>query len=184
MEFARLEIESFSYTIPTCNDIDESKREIDLEQKLRDMLKLSGAEEEAGDDVEETEKDEPQVKQVQKLVYLDGSEYSGSICAKTSKREGYGTLKRVKAGCKDTRFIFVGQWSNDKFGDGPGELVLYADGGNTELLQYKGSFKNNKLNSYGTLKISGDVYEGHFEDSQRSGTGRLVCPGWSYEGLW
>jgi len=77
----------------------------------------------------------------------------------------------------------VGQWANDKFGDGPGELVLYAEG-NTELLHYKGSFKSNKLHSYGTLQIGAEIYEGHFEESHKSGTGKLVCPGWSYEGMW
>ena len=43
-----------------------------------------------------------------KLLYLDQSEYSGSICKKTSKRQGYGTLKRIYEACTDTRFIFVG----------------------------------------------------------------------------
>lgn len=31
MEFARLEIESFLYTIPTSDEIDEAKREVDIE---------------------------------------------------------------------------------------------------------------------------------------------------------
>ena len=45
MEFARLEYESFLYTVPTSDQVDESKREVDIEQKLRDLLKLTGGEE-------------------------------------------------------------------------------------------------------------------------------------------
>ena len=90
MEFARLEYESFLYTVPTCDQVDESKREVDIEQKLRDLLKLTGGEEEEevakDEEAKVEEQEEEQVKQVSKLVYLDQSEYSGSICVKTSKR--------------------------------------------------------------------------------------------------
>ena len=41
MEFAKFEFESFLYTVTNSDQIDESKREVDIEKKLRDLLKLT-----------------------------------------------------------------------------------------------------------------------------------------------
>ena len=60
MEFARLEYESFLYTVPGFDTVDESKREVDIEQKLRDLLKLTGSEEQEDAVVDEEGKVEEQ----------------------------------------------------------------------------------------------------------------------------
>jgi hypothetical protein len=68
MEFARLEYESFLYTVPCCDTVDESKREVDIEQKLRDLLKLTGSEEQEDAAVAEEDKVEEQEEVNEKEV--------------------------------------------------------------------------------------------------------------------
>jgi hypothetical protein len=77
---------------------------------------------------------------------------------------------------KVDKFKYEGQWDDDKMGDGPGELIV------VDSLSYKGNFKNNQFDQYGTLNVLGEyTYEGHFENSKKHGSGRIKGV---YEGMW
>jgi hypothetical protein len=67
------------------------------------------------------------------------------------------------------------------FGDGPGELKVYSQ----PPIHFQGSFKHNKYDGYGTLKVGDDsIYSGHFKDGKRHGVGKQDTELFSFEGSW
>ena len=76
--------DKFLESLPLAAHIDRSKQEDDLEAKLRALLNIPE---------DKTEPAADEVKQA-KLIYNDGTEYSGSIKTVSSERHGYGKLEK------------------------------------------------------------------------------------------
>ena len=106
-----------------------------------------------------------------KLHYMDGSEYQGSVRPKSLVRHGYGTLTRRTGGGKLLNFTYTGQFEEDTFGDGIGDLTIYdpsyKSGPNdlgSKILHFKGSFVGNKMENDGTpiTVVDDELFESHF----------------------
>jgi hypothetical protein len=79
----------------------------------------------------------------------------------------------------DVHFEYQGQFNNDNFGDGPGELKITQGGTLLDFefdephLFFKGCFKDNKFDGFGLLtQRDKGKYQGHFANGQRSGNGK------------
>jgi hypothetical protein len=70
-------------------------------------------------------------------------------------------------------------------GEGPGDLIIYEGAQSANpLLHYKGGFKNDLFNEYGTLVTPEFSYNGHFENGKKCGTGKIKYADFCYEGIW
>lgn len=110
------------------------------------------------------------------ITYKDSSKYCGRIIENTKQRHGYGTLSRKEGNLK---FEYKGYFDHDMFGDGPGELNVIGK------LHFQGSFKQNKYDGYGTLKVDDNsTYSGHFLLGKRHGVGKQETDLFTFEGSW
>jgi hypothetical protein len=118
-------------------------------------------------------------------------------------RHGYGRMNReyqaaseeggdqeVEGQGEALAYSYEGQWSNDKMGDGPGELRIWKVeetaglniGSKHKListvekvhLHYKGSFKDGKFDQDGNLTTRDSHFEGIFKEGLRHGQGKVV----------
>lgn len=189
------DLQTFLKSVPTKDQLDAKSNEPDLETKLQMLLQgldfnsTSLPESLPDEQSLSDEQSAPQLKQAS-LSYTDGSEYRGSINAKSKQRQGYGTLKRrIQAGfskesCPD--FVYTGEFHQDVFGNGSARLEIFdcfeAD---SIVLHYKGDFEHGLFDGFGTLRIPGQgEYNGQFKQGRREGTGRYETSEITYEGSW
>jgi len=125
-------------------------------------------------------------------------------------RDGLGTLS-MEIGANKILYKYEGPWTEDRMGEGPGELLVYIvketvkedddeEGEDDEdeepasdptqiLLHYQGTFKNNMFDSYGSLTTETQRYNGHFRENKKSGSGKITVKidsgkDYDYEGIW